>query len=158
RELEEPLHRSRVGIESDERVRVEIVAEPVGAVHLRTGIARAPVERVELRIVGAGYPRRRAAPLPRIALPGLDALLAVSRNRRAPPRALAGFGVVSVEESADAVLAAGHPDDDLVLHRERRAREAEALVGVGGRDVPTDASRPRIESDDVSVERAHEDL
>mgnify|MGYP003694772649 CR=1 FL=1 len=48
--------------------------------------------------------------------------LAFAGDRVEAPRPLARLGVVGVDEAADAALAAGDADDDLVLHDERRAR------------------------------------
>src|SRR6185436_18561910 len=107
-----------------------VVAEPVGAVHLRPGVARAPIEQVERGIVRTGDPGRRAAALPRVALPGVVARFAVAGDRVEAPRPFSRLGVVGVDETANAVLAAGHADDDLVLHDERRAGDFLARVGV----------------------------
>ena len=51
---------------ASERGRVEVVALAVGAVVVGVGIAGAPVERVQLRIVGAGHPRGAAAARDRV--------------------------------------------------------------------------------------------
>src|SRR5262249_42111308 len=118
--------------------------------------ARPPVEEVEPRIVRAGDPGGRAAALPRVAFPRLIALLAFAGNRVEPPGATPRVGLVRVDEAADSVLAAGDADDHLVLHDERRAREAVALVRVGRSDIPADTAGLRVEAHHVRVERAHE--
>src|SRR5204862_7286907 len=124
---------------------------------LRSRVAGAPVERVELWIVRAGHPRRRAAALPRVVFPRLVPPFPLAGNGVEPPRAPAGFRIVSVDETADAVLAPRHADDHLVFDRERCAGEAITLVRVRRRHIPSDASGPGVERDDVGVERAHED-
>ena len=83
RELVVPLERAGVGVERDDRVGVEVVAVAIVAVEIGAGIAGAPVDQVERRIVGAGDPGGAAAALPRVAFPGLAALLA---RARAPSR------------------------------------------------------------------------
>src|SRR5262249_710957 len=100
---------------------------------------------------------RSASTLPRIALPRLDAAFPFAGDGVEAPRARAGLRVVRIDEAADAVLAAGHADDDLVLHDERRAGEAVALVGLCGRGVPSYPPGLRVERDDVGVERSHEE-
>ena len=82
----------------------------------RAGIARAPVEQLQLGVVGAGEPGGASAVLPGICsarascrLPGL------ARRRHGPeaPELLAGLGVVGVQEAANARLAPADADDDL---------------------------------------------
>src|SRR2546428_1909136 len=134
-----------------------MVAETMGPVHLRSGFAGAPVECVECRINRAGAPGRGAAAFPRVALPRVDATLPVAGNRVEPPRALARVRFVRIDEAANAVLAARDSDDDLVFHDQWRASEAEALIRVRRGHVPAHATGLRIERNDVSIERAHED-
>src|SRR5207248_4357429 len=110
----------------------------------------------EGRIVRAGHPRRRAAARPRIAFPGLVSRFAAAGDRVEAPRALPRRRLVRVDETANAELTAGDADDDFVFDDERRAREAVALVGISGSDIPTHTAGLRIEADDVCVERSHE--
>ena len=76
-------------------------------------------------------------------------------NRVEPPQTLAGH-VVGVEEAAERVLAAGVPDDDLVLDDERRAGDVEAFHRVGDLDFPEQQARSRVEADERRVVRADE--
>jgi hypothetical protein len=74
------------------------------------------------------------------------------------PEEGSGLRVIRVEKPADPALAAGHADDQLVLHDERRTGRGVAA----GRHViehlrlPQLAAGFRIDGDDVHVERVHE--
>src|SRR5882762_10952486 len=73
-------------------------------------VARAPVDEVELRVVGAGDPCGPAPAQVGIARgPGLAALFSGTRGGMAAPQVLARVGIVAVDETANAVLAARHP-------------------------------------------------
>src|SRR5690348_9543958 len=104
-----PLQLARVRIEREERAGVQVVARPALAVPVRVRVADAPIEQVQLRIVGARQPRRAAAALPDLAFPRVAARLAGSGNRVEAPDAIAGRRIVRVEEAAVRELAAGDP-------------------------------------------------
>src|SRR5260370_8096625 len=91
----------------------------------RHRVARSPEGLVGGGIVGARYPHRAAASLPRIvvALPGFAAGLAGCRYRELAPQALAGRGIEPGDPVAHALIAIGGADDDLVLDGKRRCRE-----------------------------------
>ena len=76
---------------------------------------------------------------------------------KAPP-ALSGIGIVSIDEAANAVLAAGNPNRDQVLHCQRRNGKAVSGAIVGGGHVPNHVARLGIERDHVRIERSHENL
>jgi hypothetical protein len=57
RELEVPLQRAALWIERHDRIRVQVVTEPIVADQIRTRIAHGPVHEIELRIVRTGHPR-----------------------------------------------------------------------------------------------------
>src|SRR5439155_21257628 len=120
-ELEMPFEFPGVGIESEHRAGVQILARAKVAVVIRPWIAGTPVDQVQLRVVGAVVPGGRAAGLPGIARPGAEIGFAGLGNRVEAPEMFACSGVVSIQESGDAVLATGHSDDDLVLYREGSA-------------------------------------
>ena len=143
-------------IQREQRAGIEVVAGADVAVVVRTRIARAPVEQVQLRIVGAGQPRRRAAVLPRVAAPRVRARLTRRRHGPEAPRALAGLRVVGIEESANAAFGAGDADDDLVLDRERRAGRGVVQPGIGERLLPQHAARSRVERDELRIQRRQE--
>ena len=93
---------------------------------------------------------------PRVAGPGFVARLAGSGNGVEAPDLLAGLGVVSGDEAANAVLAAGGADDHFVLHHERRERDGVAGVRIGHLGVPQRMAALGIDRDDVRVDGAHE--
>ena len=76
RELKVPLQLSGFRIQRDDRIRIEVVAAAIVANQIGRRIAGRPVQRVELRIVGAGQPRGRARMLDALSLPGLGLRLA----------------------------------------------------------------------------------
>ena len=99
------LDLSGVRIERDRRTGVEIIAGMQIARPGR-GVADAPVRQVAPRVVVAGDPDGPAARLPRLALPGVAALILRARDRVGPPDLLAGVGVVGRDIGAHAELAA----------------------------------------------------
>src|SRR5262249_13626423 len=82
-----PLSLAGRRIERDHRAGVEIVAR-MRIAGPGCGVADAPVDQVERRIVIAGKPRRSAAGLPVFALPGLMPGLARTRNGISAPQFL----------------------------------------------------------------------
>ncbi len=136
-ELEIPLEFAGVRIEGEDGIGIEIVAFAAGAVVGGRRIAGGPVEKVELWIVGAGDPGGSAAVGSGFGgAPGVTAGFAGSGNGVETPGALAGGGVVGVDETTDTVFAAGNTDDDFVFDDERRDGESVALRVVGGLNIP----------------------
>ena len=95
-ELEVPLQFSAVGIERDQRVGVEVVALAHLSVPIRTGVSRAPVNQVQIGIVGAGDPSRGRAALPTVTRPGFVARLSRARDGPEAPGPLTRLGVIGV--------------------------------------------------------------
>ena len=115
RELVVPLQLAGVGVERDDAVAVQVVAEPRAAVPVGRRIAGAEEHEVRLGVVGAGVPDAGAAGLPRLARPGLVARLAGTGNRVEAPDLLAGLRVERRDVAADRAVAAAGADDHLVL-------------------------------------------
>src|SRR6185437_11025927 len=138
--LEVPLDLAGVGVERQRRIRVEVVAGAEGVVPIRARIADAPVDRVAAWLVGAGDPGRAAAGDFRVvvALPGLDAGLALAGDGVGAPDLLLGVEVGCRDPAADAVFGAGDAGDRHVLDDQRRAGDDFALVGVGDLALPLD--------------------
>jgi len=84
--------------------------------------------------------------------------LARSRHSVEAPFAVAGRGVVSVDEPAHSVLAAGNANDDKVFHRERRDGEAVALLVFGRYNIPNRTPGLGVERDHVRIERPQKNL
>ena len=95
--LEVPLVCAVVRVECQDRAGVEVVALADLAVEVGRGVADAPVQGVELGVVGAGDPGRAAAGEPGVALPGRQGLAGVVRlvvgggDGVEPPEPLAGL-------------------------------------------------------------------
>ena len=93
--LEVPDHLAGLGADTDDAVRIEVVAGPVSAVHVVAGSPGRQVDEPEL-LVGAhhrpdvGHPRV----FPRVIQPGLDAGLPCARNRIPGPAQRARTHVV----------------------------------------------------------------
>src|SRR5438067_625638 len=101
-----PAQLAGVAVQRDYGARIEIVAFTSVAVVIGAGVAGSPIHQVELGIVGAGDPGRRAAGLPALARPGFVPRLARTGDSPETPHVLAGLCVVRVEESANAELPA----------------------------------------------------
>src|SRR4051812_31540281 len=94
-----------------------------------TRIADTPIGQIRFRIVRSGVPYRAPAGFPTIAWrPGFVAGLAGRRNRIEAPCLLASLCIVRVNEAAHRTIATGRSDDDLVLHHERRMRDAVPIL------------------------------
>ena len=131
-----PLQLACIGVERDHGAAVKIVALARVAIPIRPGIAGSPESEIGFRIVGAGFPDRRAAVQIRIARPSLIARLSGTGHRVKAPNLFASVRVKGRDEAADAVLAAGHASDHLVLHHQRRMRHRVALLGIGDLVLP----------------------
>ena len=154
-----PLQLARVRIERDDAVAVEVVAEARAAVPVGRGVAGAEVDEVRLRVVRAAVPHAGAARLPRVAGPRLVAGLALAGDRVEAPDLPAVFRVERRDVPANAEIAAGHADDDLVLDDDGRVRDGvflgDLLAELRGGDVPDDLARLRVDRDQMRVDRAH---
>ena len=156
-ELKIPVELAGIGIQGEQRVAVEVVTGAAFAAIGRGRIAGGPEDLVGSGVVGAGVPCRRAADFPGVCFPGIVAGLAGTGDGVEAPAALAGGGIVSVNEAADAVFAAGDSDQDEVFDDERSDGEAVAKFIVGCGLVPEDAAGFAVEGDDVGIEGAEEE-
>src|SRR5438270_4924783 len=86
------------------------------------------------------------------------ARFAGTRNRVEAPLARAGVRIVSVDESAHAILATGNSNHNQILHCQRRYREAVSGAIVSGCDVPDDVAGFPIKRHEVRVQRPKKDL
>ena len=155
-----------VGVEGDDGRGEEVVAWtwagglPVGArpVVERRRVAGAPPHRVGLWIVATRHPAAAASRLPGLAAPRLHGLLGAGDREELPHLAPAG-GVDAEDRTASRPLAALGADDDLVLHEQRRAREADGeLLRVDELGVPRRLAGLHVERDEPPVDGAHEHL
>ena len=157
RELVMPFDLAGLRFQREHRAGVEIVAGAHRGVE-RSGIADAPIDRVQLRIIGAGDPGRSAAEFPGVALPGVAAGLVGGRDGVGAPQMLAGFRVPAVDEAAGAELGAGDAGQHDAVGDQRRHRHRIAFLDVGGLLTPDFLAGLGIERDDIGVERGAEDL
>src|SRR5262245_40904545 len=150
-----PLQLPAIRIERQQRTCIKVVTRPNVAVVIRAGIARAPVNKVQFRIEGAGYPGRSSAVLPCIAapLPGLRARFARCWYRPEAPYPLAGFRIVSIEESANAAFCARDSHDHLIFDYQRGTGSRVIEAGVGEVLFPEHTAGTRIERDELGIQR-----
>ena len=157
-ELKIPVQFSGIRIECQQAVAIKVVPRSALAPIGGGRIARWPEELIGCGIIDARHPRGRAASLPGVAFPRIVPRLASPRHGVEPPLPLARVRVVGVNKAADAVFTPGHPQDDQILHHQRRHRKAVAFGVVGGGNIPDNVSGFRIEGDHVGVERGQENL
>src|SRR5262249_31662714 len=117
-----------------------------------------PKQLVGRRIIDSRIPCRSAANLPGVAFPRVMTRFVGTWDGVKPPLALSGVCVVGIDEAANSVLAARDTKNHEIFDNQWRNREAIPLLVVNGTDVPNNVASPGIEGDDVSVERAHENL
>ena len=157
-ELEIPFQLARIRIERKQRIAVEIVAGTAFAAIRRRRIAGGPERGIRRGIIGAGNPCGRAADFPGVAFPGFVAGFARTGNGVEAPFARAGHGVISIDEPANAVFAAGNPDEHEMVDHQGRECDAVALTVVRRAHVPNDIARFCVERDDVGVKRAEKNF
>src|SRR2546428_11097987 len=144
-----------------------MAAGPLRAVVIRTDVAGAPVRQVEPWIVGAGHPDRTATMFPRVriaeglglgrtAFPRLGTGLTRRGDCVEPPRFASGHGVIGSDEAPDAVLAAAHAYDDLVLDDQRRVRNRVPGFGTRHLGLPDGTAGFPVDRDQLRVEGTHE--
>ncbi len=151
RELKVPLQSAGVGVEREDRVRVQVVALPLVAVVIGTGVAGRPVQQARVRIVGACQPGSGTSMLECLADPCFGSRFAAGRDRPEPPHAFAARRPVGIEKSAIAFIAARHAGDHQIVDHERRARAAIVLAIVRHLGIPQKLSSDPVERDQVGV-------
>ena len=151
-----------IGIERDDRGRVEIVARPRSAllpvrarpVVERRRVGGAPPYRIGFRVIGSGHPAAAAAGPPGVATPGRHGLFGTG-DREELPLLLSGLAVDAEDRSATGPFAALGANDHLVLDHQRRASEADRhLLGIQQLGVPHRLAVLQIERDQAPVDRA----
>ena len=152
-----PFQPAGVGVEGHDATRVEIIAAAAGGVEVRRGIADAPVEKVQFRIVGAGHPGGTATVAPAFARPRIVALFARAGDGVEPPAHAAGLDVKGGEIAAVRGIAAGDAGHNDVLDQQRRARDVtSALALILHVDAPQLRTGPLVERHHVVVRSADE--
>ncbi len=152
-----PFAASGLRVERDHRIGIQVVALAVVTDHVRPGVADGPVQRVELRVVAAGHPRRRARMIDRVALPCFRPGLAARRDGPESPDLLAGRLLVGRNESARALIPSGDACDHQIADDHRRAGAVVVLAPVGHLRLPQERAAGTIERDEMRVVGRHED-
>src|SRR5262249_35139997 len=102
---------------------------------VRLGVAGTDVVEIELRVAGAGLPRRGAALLPGLAHrrvgPGPRTLRAGGGDGVGAPQPLARLRIVAVEEAARRAFPPGHPRDQHAVDDDRRDHADIAFLVLG---------------------------
>ena len=151
-----------IGIERDDRCRVEIVARPRSAllpvrarpVVERRRVGGAPPHRIGFRVIGSGHPAAAAAGPPGVAAPGRHGLFGTG-DREELPFLLSGLAVHAEDRSATGPFAALGANDHHVLDHQRRAGEADRhLLGIQQLGVPHLLAGLQIERDQAPIDRA----
>ena len=142
----------------------------------RPAIAGAVVEQIQIRIEGEPSPDRAAATLPGVSVPGVergigklvvfieglearpDADFVVRAHAVVAPAHAAGIDVVGRDVSANAFFSAHHADDDFVVHDERHGADGFAGGEIGVLRAPDDFPVLGIKREDLSIQRAVENL
>src|SRR5215471_15501194 len=114
-ELEMPFQLAVVWIERQQRIAVKIVTRSALATVRWRRIPGSPESRIGRGIVCASDPRWRAADFPGVAFPGFVAWLIRPGNRVETPFARAGRSIISINEPANAVFAAGNANEHEIL-------------------------------------------
>src|SRR5712692_5351256 len=107
-----------IGVESERRVRVEVVAGPV----VRDPwpwIACAPVGRGCCGVIDPGNPGRSAASFVGLSFPGLPTRFVWPRHSVRLPESSSGEGVECIHRTPNTKLATRVAEDNFAAHRKR---------------------------------------
>src|SRR3984885_7191398 len=158
--LEPPFDGAVDRVEREHARRPFVIARPILRIPVGAGIADALIDGVGLRIVGGGFPYRRAAVLPTLlaVLPGVVTGLACARDGVGPPRLLAGIEIGGVDESADAEFTAGGTDNRQVAHHQRRHGDGLAERRIGDLALPDLLAGRLVDGEHPAVQRDRDHL
>src|ERR1700730_6248757 len=146
------------GFRPDRRycVGVEIIALAIERVPGR-GIADPPEDQIEFRIVRTSGPGTATLCSLRVFGPGIGAGLTRQRDGEMPPQALAGLGIVAVEEPADPVLGAGGSDNHNSIRDKRGPSSRDAKFRISETRAPDLLASLLIERNHACIESHTED-
>ena len=152
-ELEMPARRAGVPVQRDQGAGVQVVAGARVAVPIRPRIVDAPINQVELGIVGARHPGGSTAGLPRVTGPGFVAGFARPRDCPKAPCPPARLRIVGIHEASHARLAAANAHHHFAANGERRHRHAIARLVVGHLCGPPFLPALDVERHQIAIER-----
>src|SRR6267154_4669660 len=146
-----------IGVESERRVRVEVVAGPV----VRDPwpwIPCAPVSRVCCWVIHPGNPGRSAASFVRLPFPGVATRLVCRRHGISFPDALSGERVKRAYGAPNAELATRVAGDDFAAHRKRsQGRVTTGFIVIDWKSTNL-LARSSIKSNERTIGRRHVDV
>src|SRR5712664_3563024 len=146
-----------IGVESERRVRVEVVAGPVvGDPGAR--IPRTPVSRVCCGVIDPGNPGRSAAPFVGLSCPGVATRLVCRRHGISFPDALSSERVKRAYGAPNAELATRVAGDDFAAHRKRRQGRVTTRFIVIDWNSPNLLARSGVKSNERTIGRRHVDV
>ena len=154
-ELEIPLQFPGIRIESQHAIGVKVVSGTHPTLKVRRRITGAPINRIQLRIIGSGHPCSPSAVEIQFARPASGTELARGRYRPESPHQLATQCVVGGEESAHAVIAARGPHQNFVFNDQRSAGCAVIFVPIRVGHIPDKIARARIQAQEMRIVRFH---
>ncbi len=128
-ELEMPQQLAGRAAQSDDRIRVQVIALAAVGIEVGFRIADPPIQGVRLRVIGAGHPGAGAAALPRITGPGLVPGYARPRNRVESPPFLPGVCVVGCDEPTAVFRRRADACHDQIPQREWSCADVRAGIG-----------------------------
>ena len=147
-----------LGPQREHRGYPQIVTRPPVGIP-RPAVARSPVSQVEIGIVGTRYPRGAASAKVGITGgPGLVTFFTGTRGGVSAPQLAARHGMVSRQETTNAVFAAGHARDQHAVHHRGRRGDRIAFLPFGDLGLPDFLAGFRIERLQVRVDRGDEYL
>lgn len=156
-ELEVPFELSRIWIQRQQGTGIKVVAGAHAGVVIGRGIAGAPVEDIEIGIVGTRDPRGPAAVQVEVPGPAFIAFFAGAGDRPKTPLLLPGLRIVCRYEAAYAIVASGNADDHLVFDHQGRARGPVVAIPGCISHFPDEISGAGIEAEQMRVVCFHVD-
>ena len=156
RRLKIPDKLPGVGIQGHDGASEEIVAGAPLACEHGIGIARAPIQQVELRVIRSGHPRHAASVEDGVGVvgPRFRARLAGVRIGVPAPLDRSGLRIQGLKETPNIRNIPGHADDHVIAYNQRRHCREVTELWIGELDDPANAAILGIETDQMRVGRS----
>jgi hypothetical protein len=158
RSLEPPDQFSVVGVERHDGAGPQIAAGAALPGAHRVRVASAPINQIELRVVGSGKPGHAAAmPHGFGVWPGFGPGGTGLRRGIPSPLHGAGLGVARFQESGHIQRVATDADNHMITDDQRSGRGEVLLLDVGDGAAPADFAGARVERNQVVVRGLEEE-